>query len=420
MTDPRLVLALQRDAGNRAVGRLVAPRRVLARYESAEHVAIGDGYLRELADFVTTGEGEAWVRSYGLASELADLPRDELLTGARTIEAGGRRLTAGDVIALGGDFYASPEALASADPSEIDELRAAMDAERRGALAGSELNARYQDITLRHRPRSESYLELAKLNEPHFTPGNRREWRRLHEAALGIARRPNLTERDFNQALLTDAFACHFLTDAFAAGHLFDKTALEVAIRRHLQREPARPANPELGAYYGLVSLKGATDLLVLKNVHDRLNVEGFDATNAKGMRWRTYGDARLDRSRHTQRIAALAVYLSRRQLYVARRGGDAQPEDVLALLPDDATVARATERAVSYIPDAAADIGGLMYRQRGIASTELGRLPGAIVESNLAVIGSPGRERQILDAQETARRTGLPTPAPQFQVLSW
>ena len=47
-------------------------------------------------------------------------------------------------------------------------------------------------------------------------------------------------------------------------------------------------------------------------------------------------------------------------------------------------------------------------------------KLVGPIVSANLATIGAPDRERQILDAQETARKTGLPTPAPQFTVLQW
>jgi len=49
--------------------------------------------------------------------------------------------------------------------------------------------------------------------------------------------------------------------------------------------------------------------LLVLKNIHDRLNAEGVEVKNAKGMAWRTYGDAHLKLGRETQRIAALAVY---------------------------------------------------------------------------------------------------------------
>jgi hypothetical protein len=416
------VLGLQRRAGNRAVMRLLtAPRqRVLARYESVEHADIGDRYLQELAEFLRTTEGAAWASQFGLGQAVAGMGRDEMLTGARGIQAGGRSLTAGEVVALGGDFYGSPEALAGADLREVRELLEAIGKERTGELHGSELNAEYQRITLRYRDRSQSYLELAKRNEPHFTSGNRAEWRRLHERALQLARQSRLTGAGFNNALLHDAFGSHFLTDAFAAGHLFDKGTLEDAIKRHLLRSPARPTNPELSLYYGLVESKDAMHLLVLKNIHDRMNVEGFEVTNAKGMRWRTYGDARLGRARDTQRIAALAVYLSRRQVYDAHAGGQPDPSDVLALLPDDDSVSRATRQAISYIPDAVADVGALIYRQRGIARTELPPIVGSIVESNLAVIGSPARERQILDAQETARRTGLPTPAPQFQVLEW
>jgi hypothetical protein len=414
MTTAATLLALQGRAGNRAVARLASPRRVLARYESAEHADIGDRHLEELAAFAASAEGAAWAKTYGL--DTTGLAQDELLTGKRRIQAGGRRLTAGEVIALGGDFYASPERLAGADPKELEELLATIESERKGSLGGSELNARYQAITLKYRSRDDSYLELAKRNEPHFTPGNRREWRRLHEEALRLARDP----KAFDNALLQDMFGCHFLTDAFAAGHMFDKTELEVAIRSHLQKQPARPTNPELSTYYGLVEAKGAMDQLVLKNIHDRLNVEGVDVANAKGMRWRTYGDARLKESRETQRIAALAVFLSRRQVYEARGGASPRPEDVLALLPDDASVRQATQRAISYIPAAVADVGGLMYRQRGIAKTELPPILSAIAESNLATIGAPGREKQIFEAQETAKRTGLPTPAPQFTIASW
>lgn len=35
-------------------------------------------------------------------------------------------------------------------------------------------------------------------------------------------------------------------------------------------------------------------------------------------------------------------------------------------------------------------------------------------------MIAAPNRDRQIFDAQETARKTGLPTPAPQFTALEW
>jgi hypothetical protein len=60
------------------------------------------------------------------------------------------------------------------------------------------------------------------------------------------------------------------------------------------------------------------------------------------------------------------------------------------------------------------------MYRQCGMAKTELPSIVGPIISANLATIGAPDRERQILEVQESARKTGLPTPAPQFTVLQW
>lgn len=175
-----------------------------------------------------------------------------------------------------------------------------------------------------------------------------------------------------------------------------------------------------MSAYYGLIQAKGAMGQVILKNVHDRLNTEGVDVTNARGMAWRTYGDARLSRAPDTQRIAALAIYTSRRQVYQARGGARPDPGAVLALLPDDATVERTTQRAISYIPQAAADVTRLIYSQREIAKTELPPILGSIIASNVATIAAPDRARQIFDAQETARKTGLPTPAPQFTIASW
>jgi hypothetical protein len=46
----------------------------------------------------------------------------------------------------------------------------------------------------------------------------------------------------------------------------------------------------------------------------------------------------------------------------------------------------------------------------------------GAIVESNLATVGHPGREREVVEMVESARRIGLEEPivAPSFTVFSW
>jgi len=258
----------------------------------------------------------------------------------------------------------------------------------------------------------------------------------MHAEAIALAKKPPQAKTkfreadfgdqgaahddDFEQALFIDAAAGHFLTDAFASGHLFHKDKLDVAISTYLRDNALRPSNPEMGAYYGLVGAAGAMAQLVLKNIHDRLNREGFEVTNARGMTWRTFGDQFLAKAEDTQKIAALAVYVSRRQIYEARAGRDPKPEDVEAFLPGWPSVEAATKLAISYIPAAAADVGGLIYRQRSMAPTQFGPILGGIIESNIATIGAPGRERQLLEVKERAERTGTPQVAPQFTVVSW
>jgi hypothetical protein len=165
-----------------------------------------------------------------------------------------------------------------------------------------------------------------------------------------------------------------------------------------------------------------------LKNVHDRLNHEGVEVTNPKGMKWRTYGDTQLDQAKDTQKIAALALAYSRAQIYYARKGADPDPADVTALMPDDATVERVTKQAISYIPAAGADVSGLIYRQRGIIRTQMpGWLPSPVaagvswaIESNIETVGSPGREKQLEALKDIQDKTGIPQVAPSFTVFSW
>ena len=91
--------------------------------------------------------------------------------------------------------------------------------------------------------------------------------------------------------------------------------------------------------------------------------VEGFDVTNAAGIKWRIFGDAQLAKAPDTSRIAALALFKSRQQIYAAQKGEKPDPKEVEGLMPDDATIERATSQAIAYIPAAAADVQGVMYR---------------------------------------------------------
>jgi hypothetical protein len=175
--------------------------------------------------------------------------------------------------------------------------------------------------------------------------------------------------------------------------------------------------------------------LLVLKNIHDRLNAEGVEVTNKRGMKWKTFGDDHLKSAPDSLRIGAFAVFESRRQVMEANRLGSASAandasasENVLALLPDKASVDQTTTKAVSYIPWAAQSITELIYRQRGAGALELkerlgpaGSVLAPIIKSNIATIADPGREKQLLRLEEESRRRNTgPLLAPQFTVAEF
>ncbi len=412
-----------------------APPRV-QRYEAPEHADLGDQALDDLLAFLRTPDGVAWAKKRGLdAAELvAALEADPLRKAGGKIRVGKRtvgtgpgapqetvELSPGEIIAMAGDLYASPEGIATAATqpldkpgakNEIDKLRETIVKERKGEV--SDPNKAYEDIT------GGRYLKLAKQNDEHFAPRNRQEWRRLHEQALAEAKAAK-TDEALQHALLVDAAGGHFLTDAYAAGHLFRKNELLAAIRLHLAKNPLKTQNPEAQTYAGVVTASGNADQLVLKNIHDRLNREGFDVTNAAGMAWRTYGDAQLAKAVDTQRIAALAVFKSRQQVYAAKNGQSPNPDDVQALLPDDATLDRATQVAISYIPQAAspAEIQGLMYRGRNLASGQFPWPLGPIIQSNLSTIADPGRDKRLWEMEQSAAANPSAGKqlAPQFTV---
>jgi hypothetical protein len=399
-------------------------------YESPEHEDLSDKSLDELLDFLQTEEGKKWAKEHGIdpVKLVAQIKADPLKKAGGKITAGTRavgtkgkqdvKLTPGEITALSGDFYKGPDEIASAasqplekegEKNELDKLLEAIGQERKGQLPDA--NKAYEQIT------KGRYLDLAKSNDAHFAPLNRVEWRRLHMQAIAEAA-ISKDDRALQHALLTDASGGHFLTDSYASGHLFDKGKLMAAIRLHLQAQPLRTENPEAQLYAGIVSLSGNADQLVLKGIHDRMNNEGFDVTNAAGMKWRTFGDAQLAKAPETSRIAALALFKSRQQIYEAQKGGKPDPKEVEALMPDDATIERATSQAIAYIPAAAADVQGVMYRGRSLASTQFPKPLGSVIQSNLETIASPGRANQLRDLERVRDETQSgPVLAPQFTL---
>ena len=405
----------------------LASAPLIQRYGGSEHQDLGDRYLGELLTFLQTERGAAWAQQLGFSRDdlVAQINADPLQgsgrislpprLNARTGRVEQEKLTPGEVISLMGDFYETVDQLANAPATELRDILAVMQQERAGTARNAD--AQFERIT------GGRYIDLAGRNDTHFARLNRSEWRRLHEEAITEAQGAGRehSEARFQRALLIDAAGGHFLTDAFAAGHLFDKSEVLAAITLHTQTHTTVTRNPQLQGYVGLVSLAGRLPQLVLKNIHDRLNREGFEISNARGMRWRTFGDSHLDVAQETQRIAALAVFLSRQQILAARSGTSPNPADIEALMPDDDSVQRATAQAIAFIPDAVTEVEGLIYRNRSIAPSQFGAVLGSIVESNLSTIGNPGREREISEMLESARRTGQGSVvAPSFTVFSW
>ena len=417
-----------------AAQAIADPVPTLYRYEAPEHQDFGDRGLEELAAFLQTEEGAGFAAKLGNPAAVRDLQSDPFLKGKR-FAVKGVELTVGDIIAMAGDFYPTPADLMNADPAELKEIRDAIKEEREGKLAGGKANERYQEITLKYiglgkRTKENTFIGMAKVNAPHFTPTNRDAWRDLHKQALQAAREAGKDPAKLDVALLIDTFGGHFLTDAFASGHLFDKKRLETEIDLWLAKNPVTPRNPEMSSYYAIIGANMSK--VILKNIHDRLNAEGAEVSNRRGMAWKTFGDDHLKSAPESLRIGALAVYESRRQVMAANRGGgagsasdDALSEQVLDLLPDRTSVDRATARATSYIPWAAEAVTQLVYRQRGAGALELkqqwgvaGTILAPVIKANIAAIADPGREKQLLQLEEESRRANTGRLlAPQFTV---
>ena len=172
------------------------------------------------------------------------------------------------------------------------------------------------------------YLKLAANNQSHFAGENLETWRNLHLQAIDVAMHAGSNEAAFNQALFMEAASGHFLTDAFSAGHQFEKLPVLTAVQAELKGQPIQADNPSMQTYLAVADAADPLNIanLIVKAIHDRMNQEGFDVANNKGMKWRAFGDGYLAKSPETQRIAALAVFESRQQVFQARNAKTPPP----------------------------------------------------------------------------------------------
>jgi LysM repeat protein len=280
-----------------------------------------------------------------------DATKEALKTNELALTINGVALSYGEGISMG-DLFESPEQLLAAPPAELQKISELIKKEKSGALVTAE---DWSKAT------GGRYLELAKKNEAHFAPSDpalvppsgkgsadhKSEFEKHHAAALRESQ-----SGDKNTALITNAFANHFLTDAFAAGHLTNKRDVMERFEGNLPRAPGGAAftpgsaaffdSVASGAFAGVVqtefsktktvacynlseeeapcsdwltahaeinSTKRFSKLLqgvhmkepelfenvVVKGVHDKLNKSGVAVTNAKGDAWELSGDGTLN-----------------------------------------------------------------------------------------------------------------------------
>lgn len=289
------------------------------RYESGEHVWIGDRGF-ELA-----------LRDAEVAPHIS-YQRELLLHRQDQNEA----FRYGELVALSGDFYATPSELYWERPSGIPWLWEENDLSDIRAVFAAELEAigeqqrgriEYPDSNMAFWWNAKAYIELALDNTDHFGWHNPKAYCKHHSAALEFARQaweppaidPDKADELWRQAKFTNAFADHFLTDAFAAGHI---------------RVPRQEIRCWATQQAHSAELAGALSKLLhdqdgdLKTTHGQGhslvvdNREGLRVGNSRGDDWYTRCDGQLFINNGDEvdavRLPVEAVQASVRELYRA------------------------------------------------------------------------------------------------------
>lgn len=266
------------------------------------------------------------------------------------LDAGNIRLRFGEVIALAGDFYAHLDARAAADFSwawpkvtgltgwitgdyrattlvgdskeNVQAILDVIDRDKNKVMSAiQEFGTAISDARASGYP-ARRYLALASQNHCHFASqplgygdhGNEALsiYRAYHRRALQQAESAGDLSNwnELHQALVVEAFACHFLTDLFASGHI---------------RTPRRLLGERMGVITG--------GLINAMNMHGEDNKMGLWCTTRMATQprvvWRAYGDGALCKLEAKIHLAQIqeAVRLSVAEVF-ARFCGATIPAD--------------------------------------------------------------------------------------------
>lgn len=329
------------------------------KWEASGHDAIGTNAFREYI----AGESELSkvFRNSGLYSVV-----DEKFTVADHIN-----LTAGQIVALGGDFYGVPDkpicfakgateerlqknrmrrfeaayaSLEKAPSNEVKDLIGIIAGEKeiiqKAFKAGKKPNIALKSGDLSrnfHYSRISRYTffpypflfnryaDLAVMNFDHFMDEARIAYAAGHAVALKTAAKAGRDNdiKGLIRAFCQELFACHFLTDLFASGHM---------------RTPRKALMDYVEAYRlrGGLPIKGAGIVagFLAKKMHDEDNQRGLRVENDYA-EWDAYGDKCFynDDNENNAAQAQQAVISSLKEVHRVY-GGEEPTNDYLAWLP--------------------------------------------------------------------------------------
>lgn len=253
----------------------------------------------------------AWLAGHGaerackeLAQKRGIRVRKDLFESIKR-RVGREELHYGEIVALSGDFYESPDALFDEIPSPLPWLWEANDLSDVREIFAEELKwiearrqgqvgASYPEENIRFAWNAKSYVELALRNTDHFGWHNLCAYCRYHAEALRLAASVEGREGEiFRRALYTNAFADHFLTDGFAAGHIrVPRAEMRAwAEGRGLSEEVAGALSKLLhdqDGHVDLQSLHGVVD------ENQRRPDDGLLVQDSTGASWSTRCDGQL------------------------------------------------------------------------------------------------------------------------------
>lgn len=261
------------------------------------------------------GGEHAWLGGRGAALACAELKKELEISCDlfQFIPRGDGRetLSYGELVALSGDLYRTPDDLFDEKPSllpspwrnDLPKIRDMFSEELRWIEARAKQTATLDKVTpypehnLALAWSAKSYLELALDNTAHFGWHNVLAYCLYHEKALALAAAAavNAGEHDpqLRRALYTNAFADHFLTDGFAAGHIrvpraeIRRWAADKGFSEQIAGSLSKLLHDQDG-HLDAQSLHGVVD------ENARRDDDGLPVVNAAGASWHTRCDGQL------------------------------------------------------------------------------------------------------------------------------